>query len=135
LIGSIPQLILGWDFEEVEYQITSTWWDILRALRVMRSPISQIFDIFSIAPIPGASPLLHGMMFLNHLSRLTNLIPSLIRLSITLIFVSSFFLQSAQRPIMTLWARVIESDKPVFTMLFGGIAAIARVIQQIIGAF
>jgi hypothetical protein len=32
---------------------------------------------------------------------------------------------------MTLWARVVESDKPVFTLLFGSTAVLAKVIQEI----
>jgi hypothetical protein len=47
------------------------------------------------------------------------------------IFILSFFLKPVQVPIMTLWARVIESDKPVFTLLFGGTAALAKAIQEI----
>jgi hypothetical protein len=68
---------------------------------------------------------------MQHLSGLTNLIPNLIRLLITVVFLGSLFLQTLQRPIMTLWARVIESDKPVFTLLFGGTAAVAKAIQEI----
>jgi hypothetical protein len=33
---------------------------------------------------------------------------------------------------MTLWARIIESDKPIFTLLFSGTAALAKAIQEII---
>jgi hypothetical protein len=71
------------------------------------------------------------LSFIRHLSDLTNLIPNSIRLLITVIFVSLFFLKSAEHSIMTLWARVIESDKPVFTLLFGGTAAVAKAIQEI----
>jgi hypothetical protein len=71
-------------------------------------------------------------VFLLRLSDVLALIPILVRFSILAIFVGSFFLQTAQRPIMTLWARIIESDKPVFTLLFGGTAALAKAIQEII---
>jgi hypothetical protein len=36
---------------------------------------------------------------------------------------------------MKLWARIIESDKPVFTLLFGGAGAIAKAIQGIAKTF
>jgi hypothetical protein len=71
---------------------------------------------------------------MQHLSGLTNLIPNLIRLLITVVFLGSLFLQTLKRPIMTVWARVIESDKPVFTLLFGGTAAVAKAIQEIFKA-
>jgi hypothetical protein len=70
--------------------------------------------------------------FLFSLSALTALLAYMIRLSILIIFMASLLLKPAQRPIMTLWARVIESDKPVFTLLFGGTAALAKAIQEII---
>ena len=53
------------------------------------------------------------------------------RLLIAIIFIISFLFQALQRPIMTLWARIIESDKPVFTLLFVGIAGFAETGQRI----
>jgi hypothetical protein len=81
-------------------------------------------------PTWGAPP-----FFMFHLSALTNVLPSLIRLSIMTIFILSFFLKPLQNAIMTLWARVIESDKPVFTLVFGGAAALAKAIQEIVKSF
>jgi hypothetical protein len=34
------------------------------------------------------------------------------------------------RPISLVWARIIESDKPVFTLTFGGAAAFATAITE-----
>jgi hypothetical protein len=34
------------------------------------------------------------------------------------------------RPISLVWARIIESDKPVFTVIFGGVAAFASAIGE-----
>jgi len=45
--------------------------------------------------------------------------------------IASYCLRPLQRLIMTLWARVIESDKPVLTLLFGGTTALAKAIQEI----
>jgi hypothetical protein len=70
--------------------------------------------------------------FMWRYSNLVNLIPNLVRFSIMAIFILSYLLQPLQRPIMILWARVIESDKPVFTLVFGGTAALAKAIQEII---
>jgi hypothetical protein len=44
---------------------------------------------------------------------------------------NSFSVSLLQRPIMTLWARIIESDKPVFTLIFGGSAAFAKAISEV----
>jgi hypothetical protein len=52
-----------------------------------------------------------------------------------IIFIGSFCLKPLHRPVMTLWARVIESDKPVFTLLFSGTAALAKAVQEIIKIF
>jgi hypothetical protein len=61
-----------------------------------------------------------------------SLLPNLGRLFLTIVFVASFLLRPLQRPIMTLWARIIESDKPVFTLVFGGGAALAKAISEAI---
>jgi hypothetical protein len=47
------------------------------------------------------------------------------------LFVGLFSLTIIQRPIMVLWARAVESDKPIFTLLFTGLAALAKAIQEI----
>jgi hypothetical protein len=47
------------------------------------------------------------------------------------IFIVSFCLKPLRNPIMTLWLRIIESDRPVFKLLFGGTAALAKAIQKI----
>ena len=99
------------------------------------SPISAILKPISAGFIGGGNyPANYptSIEFVDHLSLLMNLIPNLVRFSITVIFIASFFLPTIQRPIMTLWARVIESDKPVFTLLFGGTAAVAKAIQEIV---
>ena len=45
---------------------------------------------------------------------------------ISVAFLGSFLLKPLiMRPISLVWARIIESEKPVFTLIFGGAAAIA----------
>jgi hypothetical protein len=34
------------------------------------------------------------------------------------------------RPVNLVWRRIVESDKPVFTMTFGGAAAFATAISE-----
>ena len=48
--------------------------------------------------------------------------------SFFLLFVVHFF----RVPISTLWLRIVESDKPVFTLIGGGIGAGVKAIQEII---
>jgi hypothetical protein len=57
--------------------------------------------------------------------------PSLFRFVISIIFVSSFLLRPlVMRPISLVWARIVESEKPVFTLIFGGAAAFATAISE-----
>jgi hypothetical protein len=72
--------------------------------------------------------------FIRHFSNILVLVPILIRFLLTATFLTSFFLQPLQHPIMVLWARVVESDKPVFTLLFAGAASVAKIIQEIINS-
>ena len=34
------------------------------------------------------------------------------------------------RPVSLVWARIVESDRPVFTLIFGGAAAFASAIGE-----
>jgi hypothetical protein len=51
-------------------------------------------------------------------------VPGLGRILISLVFVGSYFTRPALHPIMHLFARIIESDKPVFGLVFGGVACL-----------
>jgi hypothetical protein len=56
----------------------------------------------------------------------------LARLALALIFVGSYILRPlAMRPISLIWRRIVESDKPIFTMIFGGAAAAVTAINEI----
>jgi hypothetical protein len=56
---------------------------------------------------------------------------SLLRLAISIVFVGSFLLRPlVMHPISLVWARIVESDKPVFTVMFGGAAAFATAITE-----
>ena len=56
------------------------------------------------------------------------------RLGLGALFVGSYLLKPLHLAISSLWARVIESDKPIFTLLFGGGAVAAKAIEVIIQA-
>jgi hypothetical protein len=64
---------------------------------------------------------------LNYASSL----PSLLRLMLAIVFVGSFLLRPLiMRPVNLVWRRIIESDKPVFTLTFGGAAAFATALSE-----
>jgi hypothetical protein len=60
-----------------------------------------------------------------------SLFPYLFRFALSIIFVGSFLLRPlVMRPASLVWARIVESDKPVFTLTFGGAAAVASAIGE-----
>jgi hypothetical protein len=56
------------------------------------------------------------------------------RLGLAALFVASYLLKPLHQAISSLWARIVESDKPIFTLLFGGGAAAAKLIEAVIQA-
>jgi len=54
------------------------------------------------------------------------------RLILAGIFVGSFFMRPLKYPISLLWRRIVESDKPIFTMVFGGAAAVAKGVEEVV---
>jgi hypothetical protein len=72
------------------------------------------------------------MFIMFHMSALLNLIPLITRIGITVMFMCSFGLQTIRKPIMEMWLGVIESEKPVFTVLGAGIGAIAGAVRAIL---
>ena len=62
---------------------------------------------------------------------LLTLCPILFRFILSIIFVGSFLLRPlVMRPISVVWARIVESEKPVFTLTFGGAAALGAAISE-----
>jgi hypothetical protein len=60
------------------------------------------------------------------------LIP-ILRLSASLIFVGSFLLRPLiMKPLLLIWARIVESDKPVFTLLGGGVSSLAVAASEVV---
>jgi hypothetical protein len=59
-------------------------------------------------------------------------IPGLFRLTISVVFLTSFLLRPLiMRPTLFVWERIVDSDKPVFTLVFGGLAALAGAVAEI----
>jgi len=59
------------------------------------------------------------------------LLTSLFRLLLSIVFVGSFLMKPLViRPVSLVWARIVESEKPVFTLVFGGAAAFATAISE-----
>jgi peptidoglycan-associated lipoprotein len=56
-----------------------------------------------------------------------------LRVLITIIFLGSILILPLRGPVTTVWARVVESEGPIFTMIFGGIAGMAKIIILLLG--
>jgi hypothetical protein len=61
-------------------------------------------------------------------------IPNLGRVALAAVFAGSYIMMPLHKVILTLWARIVESEKPVFTLMFSGGAAAAKGIEAIIRA-
>jgi hypothetical protein len=63
-------------------------------------------------------------------------VPSLCRLLISIVFVGSFLIgKRSMRPVSFLWGRIIDSDQPVFTLIFGGLGALASAVEEVAKQF
>jgi hypothetical protein len=59
-------------------------------------------------------------------------LPSIIRFAISVVFVGSFLLKPLiMRPLSLVWARIVESEKPVFTLTFSAAAFLATTITEV----
>jgi hypothetical protein len=61
------------------------------------------------------------------------LLSSFVRLVVAFVFVGSFLVKPVlMKPISHIWLRIIESDRPVFTMIFGGISSAAVGLDELL---
>jgi hypothetical protein len=59
-------------------------------------------------------------------------LPNILRILLSIIFVGSILLRPlVMHPINLVWRRIIESEKPVFTVIFGGAAAIVTAMGEV----
>jgi hypothetical protein len=63
---------------------------------------------------------------------LIGFVGSLGRIVLTFVFILLFSIKPLHTTLSTLWLRVVESDKPIFTLLFGGGAAAAKAVEWVI---
>lgn len=58
---------------------------------------------------------------------------NLLRIAVAFMFVASFFFEwLLRRPAFFIWARVVESEKPIFTMLFAALGALATTVRELL---
>jgi hypothetical protein len=61
-------------------------------------------------------------------------IPTIGRIGLAAIFAGSYLMKPLHWTILTLFERIIENDKPIFTLLLGGGAAAAQAVEAVIHA-
>jgi len=61
-----------------------------------------------------------------------SLLPNLTRLAITVVFHGSLFLQLIKDNIMLALEKIVQSDKPVFTVVCGGTAGVVSTILELV---
>jgi hypothetical protein len=104
---------------------------IILTIIVTQNPIAVFFGYLSNLYTKDFDPELGRSLFEYKIVITLALIPNIGRLLLALIFACSFPLRPIQNPISTIWARIVESDQPVFTLIFGGVAALIETIQKI----
>jgi hypothetical protein len=60
---------------------------------------------------------------------------TLIRFLVSVLFLVSYILRPLHAAISTVWLRILESEKPIFTLCFGGVASIAKGLDAIVKYF
>ena len=79
------------------------------------------------------SPTADQFYALNFARACAGWIPNFIRLAIALIFVGSFVARPLlMKPVSLVWRRIVESDKPVFTLIFGGVSSVAVLVSELV---
>lgn len=132
---TIIQVIPSWLSLEMPWVMDATWKDVSNEIVMLCNiSMSHLASPFShISRIVGD---LDALSWDNHdfwvsVGALPNLI-GIMRLSLFLLFILSCLLYPLQAPLMAVFARVVESDKPIFTLVCGGIAALVQAGQQAI---
>ena len=67
-----------------------------------------------------------------YLSSLLGMLAAGIRLFLSMVFVISCFLRPFQAALLNVLERIVESDQPVFTLLFTGLAVGAKIIRWLV---
>jgi hypothetical protein len=111
-------------------------WNILKDTHWVINPIRlapELYDI--IVPAYFASDITNDRIIdpvFSSTSRQIGLLSGLVRLAIAALFMLTFFVQSVVgRPLSLVWLRIVQSDKPVFAIVFGGISGGITLMSQI----
>lgn len=67
----------------------------------------------------------------SHVVTVLLYLAAMIRLGILVLFTFSFLLRPAQRMLTLVIERLVESDRPILTLVFGGTAAIAKTLHSV----
>jgi hypothetical protein len=137
-VGFLLPLLNGSELVHLGHNDVMQLWETIKAPVVellihrrvdfyLTGTVSAFLSYFTI-PLPH----MHTWVVPMHACILSGYAVSLSRLFVAAVFVVSYLLRPLQPPIAALWARIVESDKPVFTLLFGGTAAVAKTIEEII---
>jgi hypothetical protein len=89
--------------------------------------LSRIYDL--LAPDYGDNYTL--LLNITHVNEVLGIMVNLGRLLIAFAFLLSYFARPLWSAASTLWLRSIESQKPFFTLIFGGIGAIAAALEAL----
>lgn len=80
---------------------------------------------------PVHLPFFTGLVIDLGMAHMSSYTGHLIRLGIALVFVGSYILRPLlMRPVSLIWLRIVESDKPIFALIFGGVSAAVTVIKE-----
>ncbi|WP_284310950.1 hypothetical protein [Labrys miyagiensis] len=133
MCGYIPYFLGLHSPDTTINQLNDVWREaivkIIAILPPSLNPLDPLFRTLQQGPVPDLPSLLYGLFIF-----LINFLVNALRFALALLFLLSFIFRPLKSPIMTLFARVIESDKPIFTLVCGGVAAIFQVGQQLFGA-
>jgi hypothetical protein len=83
--------------------------------------------------VPSTMDFLDEMFFPIKVGDSLSIVSAILRVALLSVFFLGVLLRPLQDAIMLIFVRVIESEKPLFTMVFGGAAAFAKGVEIIIG--
>ncbi len=129
----VLSVLSTWRVVEVEYHpLTEIWRSLVLTAQTDSQywswwPYSRLDVLFDF----GLDSFTAANIFAGVLSAFTNIS----RLAVLALFLLSFLFRPLQALFLTFWARVVETDQPVFTFVLGGAAAFLKSVQELIKVF
>jgi hypothetical protein len=101
----------------------SIHWDVFNIVRRVISEASSLFEVLPEFWLGWSNFTMTVMSaYTGHL----------IRLTLAVIFVGSYILRPLlMHPLSLIWLRIVQSDKPIFTMILGGMSGAVTAINEI----